>query len=218
VAWYADRYRLVDRLLGAKAFQVNGQWRTIHVRDVLPVPQPIGAFFCAILDKDGQLTNDELAKGRVAVIDVGMYTSDYALSDGLSFIEKGSGSITDAMSTVYTLVGREIKQEFGLDLTLHGIDEACRTGQVRVYGKSINVARLLNRSLVQVWESVKAKAGELWGDARDIDAVIGAGGGMVYFGDWLGAMYPHVIRANGTDVAMTNADGFYKYAVRKFAA
>jgi len=216
VSWYADRHVLIDRLQGYKAFQANGEWRTIHVRDVLAVPQPIGSFFCAILDKDGVLVNEQLADGRVAVVDVGMYTSDFALSESLSFVEKGSGSITEAMSTVIDLVGREIHTELGLDLTLHQLDQVCRTGQVRVYGKMVKVERMIDNAVNQVWESIKAKATSLWGDARDIDAIVGVGGGMMIFGDRLDKMYPHVQDTNGVACSIANAVGFERYARRKF--
>jgi len=219
VSWYTDRPRLAKRLLGHKLFQVDGEWRHFHVHDVAVVPQPFGAFFRSILGPAGHIVNSLLARGRVAVVDVGMYTTDYALSDGLTYVEKGSGSIPLAMSSVYDLMAREIKQQWGLEMSPHQVDRACRSGEIRIRGQSHAVQQLLESALDQVWDSLQGKAFELWGDGLDLDAVVVAGGGAAYFGSRLEAMYPQVTRANGNgDPGLANCEGFYRYAVRKFGS
>jgi hypothetical protein len=71
---------------------------------VLVVPQPFGSLFRALLSPTGVLADpDGLAGGRVAVLDIGMHTTDYALADALRYVERRSGSIPVAMARVYEL-------------------------------------------------------------------------------------------------------------------
>ena len=64
----------------------------------------------------GRRFYQDLAQGRVGVIDVGTYTTDYVLVDRLRYVEHGSGTISGAMSRAYQLIGRSLLDTFGLEL------------------------------------------------------------------------------------------------------
>lgn len=134
VEWYSDREQLIGQLTGKHiVLPVVGEPAEVYAGEVIVVPQPFGSLFATILNEQGEITNNRVAQGRVAVIDIGMHTTDYVLADKLQYIEPGSGSITTAMARVYELVGRAIQDEFDLQLDLHHTDRAVQRGKVNVF-------------------------------------------------------------------------------------
>jgi len=132
VKWYADRDVVIQQLEGKHIVRrMNGHEavQRLSVRDVLVVPQPFGSLFDVILDAEGQIVDEELARGRLGVIDVGTYTTDYVLVDALRYVEQGSGSIATGMAKAYQLIGRSLLDTLGLDLRMHEVDQAVREPQ-----------------------------------------------------------------------------------------
>lgn len=84
VAWYQDREQLTRALVGHHTPVINGQRCDLEIVDALVIPQPFGSFFRLLLNPAGVLVDqDSLARERVAVLDIGTHTTDYALADGL---------------------------------------------------------------------------------------------------------------------------------------
>ena len=215
--WYADRDKVVEQLSGSHVLRrVNGHQivQRFSIDELLVVPQPFGSLFSTILDAEGRIIDQELARGRLGVIDVGTFTTDYVLVDALRYIEKGSGSISTAMSKSYQLIGRSILDAFGLDLGMHEVDDVVRRGYVTVFGEQRDIEWLANPVLDAVAEEVLARAGTLWGDGRDLDAVLVTGGGAIALGERISRRYPNArILA---DASMANVRGFERYGRRKW--
>jgi plasmid segregation protein ParM len=215
VEWYADRDKLIRSLTGFHAFATNGQRQTIHIAGVLVVPQPFGSLFRALLTPAGVLADpDGLAGGRVAVLDIGMHTTDYALADALRYVEPRSGSIPVAMARVYELVRRGVTERHSLTLSLHDAEDAARAGYVTIYGRREPVADLVAGALAGVAQEILGEAVTLWGDGRDLLAVLVTGGGGPALLERVRTIYPHARLVANPQTA--NAEGFYRYALRKF--
>jgi plasmid segregation protein ParM len=186
VNWYADREKVVEQLSGRHVVRrVNGRQVVYRfaVDEVLVVPQPFGSLFDAILDPQGQIVDEGLAQGRLAVIDVGTYTTDYVLVDRLRYVERGSGTLATAMSKAYQLVGRSILDTYGLELRMHQVDRAVREGRVTVFGEERTIDWLAGPVLDALAQEVLAEAGTLWGDGRDLKAILVTGGGAMALGE-----------------------------------
>ena len=196
--------------------RVNGRQIVQHfaVEELLVVPQPFGSLFATILDAEGRIVDEDLARGRLGIIDVGTFTTDYVLVDALRYIEKGSGSISTAMSRAYELIGRSILDSFGLDLRLHEVDSVVRDGHITVFGEQRDTEWLANPVLDAVAEEVLAQATTLWGDGRDLDAVLVTGGGALALGERICRRYPHARLLD--DAPMANVRGFERYGQRKW--
>jgi plasmid segregation protein ParM len=219
VKWYADRDKVVQQFQGRHFVRrVNG--RTIMHRftvpDVLVVPQPFGSLFSTILGPDGQIVDEELARGRLAVIDVGTYTTDYVLVDRLRYVERGSSTLASAMSKAYQLIGRSILDTFGLDLRMHEVDQSVREGQVTVFGERKAIDWLVAPVLDALSAEILAEAGSLWGDGRDLTAILVTGGGAMALGERIGRRYAHARVLE--DAALANVRGFRRYGLRKWGA
>ncbi len=147
VEYYQDRELLAGQLLGQHRVSRNGSEQAFSVQAVKVIPQPFGTLFWKILSDDGYIVEERLARARVGIVDVGVYTTDYVLVDWLTYIEKGSGSIPVAMSTAYGLLAREILDQYGLGLSLHNVDACVRTRSVRVYGARQDIGPLVDSVL-----------------------------------------------------------------------
>jgi plasmid segregation protein ParM len=217
VKWYGDRTKVVAQLQGKHIVQrVNGHKvvQRFSVADVLVVPQPFGSLFHAILGTDGQITDEALARDRLGVIDIGTFTTDYVLVDSLRYVERGSGSISTGMSKGYQLVGRSLLDTVGLDLGMHEVDKVVREGRVTIFGERRNIDWLVDPVFDALSEEIIAHAGTLWGDGRDLRAILVTGGGAIALGERICRRYPHA-QVLG-DAPMANVRGFRKYGLRKW--
>jgi plasmid segregation protein ParM len=216
VDWFGDRENLERALLGDHRFMADGEPWQVKVCQVVIVPQPFGSFFDQALDQSGDVINAGFVRGKVGILDVGTFTTDLALSDGLEYIAKGSGSRTVAMSTVWRQVRDGIKERFGIEYGLHYVDHIVRNGQaVTVQGRDHDVSDLVAGAVENLADQVIALARDRWGRALDFKRLIVTGGGAYYLADHVRAVYPHAITTHTPDQG--NLRGFYKYAVRKFA-
>ncbi len=215
VAWFEDKDDLRSSLTGFHQYAVNGERCAVEIAEVLVVPQPFGSYFRTLLSPNGALVGEQgLWQARVAVLDIGTYTSDYALADHLHYVESGSGSIPYAMSRVYELMQDHVAQRFGRELTFREAEEAAQTGYITDRGEDIYVGDLLNGVLDGVAERVIGEAQTLWGDGRDLAAVLVTGGGGPVLMDHIRAVYPHARLVPNPQVA--NCTGFYRYGLRQF--
>jgi len=217
VNWYTDRDKIAAQWAGRHVLRrVNGE-QIVHrlsIADILVVPQPFGSLFDLLLNDDGQIVDEDLARGRLGVIDVGTFTTDYVLVDGLRYIEKGSGTISTAMSRACALVARSLLDEFGLDLRMHEVDRAIRRGQVTIYGQDRDIEWLISPVLDAISAEILAYAATLWGDGRDLSAILVTGGGAMAIGERIQRRYRHARLLSAP--ALANVKGFLKYGCRKW--
>lgn len=217
VAWYADRDRLASRLVGKHAFSAQGRDYEIEIRDVLVVPQPIGTLFQVLLSPGGVMIDaEQLSDGRVGILDVGTHTTDYAIVDQLRYVEPLSGSISVAMARVYELLQSEIEARSKCQLSLPDVESAARRRSVTLYGKPIAIDRDVERALDAVSQQVLGHAATLWGDGFDLKTILLTGGGGEALHSRIQTRYPHAHLVSNAQAA--NAEGFYRYGLRKFAA
>jgi plasmid segregation protein ParM len=217
VKWYTDRAKIIEQWQGKHIAQrVNGQKlvQRFSVDDVLVVPQPFGSLFDTILGAEGQIVDEALARGRLGVIDVGTYTTDYVLVDGLRYVERGSGSISTGMSKGYQLLARSLLDTFGLDLRMHDVDKAVRESKVTIFGEDRRIDWLADPVFDALAQEILAHAATLWGDGRDLKAILVTGGGAIALGERICARYAHARVLD--DAPMANVRGFFKYALRKW--
>lgn len=217
VKWYADRNKVVEQLQGKHVVRrVNGSElvQRFSVAEVLVVPQPFGSLFDTILGSEGQIVDEDLARGRLGVIDIGTYTTDYVLVDGLRYIEHGSGSISTGLARGYQLLSRSFLDSFGLDMRLHEIDRAVRAGYVTLFGEQRSIDWLVGPVFDALAAEILAQAGTLWGDGRDLQAILVTGGGAMALGEHVRRRFAHARIL--PDAPLANVRGFQKYGRRKW--
>ncbi len=211
VGFFSDRSDVVISLEGEYRLQLD-ETVTFNVGQVFVVPQPFGSLFRELLDEDGVISNVDVEEGRVAVVDIGMYTTDFIVADALRYIQPFSSSIPIGWSEALSNLQQELSDRYRLDLTLHEVDRALRGGGVRVKGQPVNVQSLLAPAVRELEATVVAKARDLWGEGAALDTIFVVGGAAQHLAGALTAVYPQARLV--PDAFWANVEGFYRFGQR----
>jgi plasmid segregation protein ParM len=170
-AEYGKQPSLVDTTDGTR----------VAVQGVIVIPQPCGAAFnrhSQVLQSGQQVNND-----RTLVIDVGYYTTDWVVVQGLTQLEpRRVGGTPSGASTLYRAIAKEISKAQGESFDdLNRVDLALRSdGSMRFYKHTLNVhdhtqscAPLIERVMRQMETSI--------GLSSDIASILLVGGGARLF-------------------------------------
>lgn len=224
VADYDDRNKdmLRQMLIGEHTIEQDGKWeRHFQVSDIYALPQAMGTLYSLVLDRNGQArskSGGKIASGRVGVIDVGTYTTNFVLADHLRYVEVGSDSITTGTAEMFQRIAKVLKRKHGLDWTLHlgRVDQAVRDKAIEVYGEKISIADVVDEHLADLAATIVAKARSLkgWGSGQDLRAIVLTGGGSYGLAHYLHEVYPHVQVVD--DPQFANVTGYLRAGLRRF--
>ena len=217
VDYYPDADALATHLSGQHTVKVGEHRLIVDVVEVKVLPQPFGGLLAVLLDERGKLMADveHLATGRVGVADVGMFTSDFILVDGLEYIESGSGSLEVGVSTALEMLRKVlIDPPYRVSYETHQLEIALRRGWVVINGQNVNLNGLASDRLTSIAHSIEAHARTLW-NIGTLSAIVLAGGGSLALERWLKPSFAQAIYA--PDAAKANATGFLRYGLRKWA-
>jgi plasmid segregation protein ParM len=215
VDYYRDAEALATHLRGQHVIKVEGRRLMVDVDEVKVVPQPFGGLLSVLLDERGKLMADvaHLVQGRVGVLDVGMFTTDLILVDGLEYIEAGSGSLEVGVSTVLEMLRKVLLDDHRVSYEPHQLEVALRRGWVVINGQTVKLNGLASDRLSVIAQSIESRARTLW-NVSTLSAIVLAGGGSLALKRWLEPYFGQAIFA--PDAAMANANGFLRYGLRQW--
>jgi plasmid segregation protein ParM len=194
VADYDDRNkaRLKRALMGNHVADA-GTPRVFDVVQVVVVPQAVGCLYGLVLDRDGRVTqNKDLQRGKVAVIDVGQFTTNYVTTDKLEYIDRLSTSQEIGVSRLLLDLQRDLRDDYGLNLEkLSLVDKAVRAGYIEVRGKQVDISAEIEHRVAQLGDAVMAQATSLWANGADLTAVVLTGGGAHLLAERVKSAYSH---------------------------
>jgi plasmid segregation protein ParM len=211
VEFFGDRPEVVKSFEGVYRVTTE-QVLKFAVDSVVVAPQPFGSLFRELLNEQGKISNDEVERGRVGVIDVGTFTTDFVVSDDLRYVQRLSGSIRIGWNTVVRQVQQALADLHMLELELHEVDRAIQDGEVRVRGEPVSLDSLIDPAVTDIQTAIIARARDLWGEGANLDMILVSGGGGPYLYDTIKDTYPH---ARLLDKAFwANAEGLYRFGMR----
>jgi plasmid segregation protein ParM len=215
VDYYRDADALSTHLRGQHVVKVDGHRLIVDVEQVKVVPQPFGGLLATLLDERGKLMADvaHLVQGRVGVLDVGMFTTDLILVDGLEYIETGSGSLEVGVSTALEMLRTILNDDYRVSYETHQLEIALRRGWIVINGQSITLNGLASDRMRGIAQSIEARARTLW-NIGTLSAIVLVGGGSLALKSWLQPSFGQAIFAS--DAAMANANGFLRYGLRQW--
>lgn len=211
VEFFGDRAEVVESLEGSYHITA-GREIELTVTSVFVAPQPFGSLFRELLNEQGKIVNSDIEQGRVGVIDIGTYTTDFVVADELRYVQRLSGSIRIGWSKVLSQVQQALSDRYRLELLPHEVDKVVQAQAVRVRGKPVSVAEIIAPAVAEVQTAVIARARDLWGEAADLDLVLVSGGGGPHLFDAIHAVYPHARLLDNAFWA--NAEGLYRFGQR----
>jgi hypothetical protein len=195
---------------------------TIVGADIIPQPQGAITYTQFRFDKSSFLSVTERAREIVGVIDIGHFTTDYALFRRGSIIEDPSlAGSAGAIQKVYSLLKTKLTvyfNGFGFRVKVDDkmLDQAVRTGVVKgVAGKDYEVADLLEEAAREVSAEVAQEVLDAWGDhTNTLESIILTGGGAYVLAPYLKEEFDKRNTQGFTVVEnpeFSNVTGFYMY-------
>ncbi len=211
VEFFGDRPEVIKSFEGVYKITTDRAIK-FTVESVFVAPQPFGSLFRELLDEQGKIANDGIERGRVGIIDVGTYTTDFVVSHELRYVQRLSGSIRTGWNEVVSQVQQALGDLHRLELMPHEVDRALQAGEVRVRGEPVSLEELVKPAVADIQTAIIARARDLWGEGADLDMILVSGGGGPHLYDAVREVYPH---AHLLDNAFwANAEGLYHFAQR----
>ncbi|MEI2419305.1 ParM/StbA family protein, partial [Arthrospira platensis SPKY2] len=167
---------LAKRLARKHKFEVNGEKYCIYLRldDVRVLPQVMGLFISRLeLDRG-------LQHQKVAVIDVGTYTSDWTIVEACKTLHWASGGAAIGLGNVIEGVRAYLREEHRNHCSYAVASEAVRQRRIRSGGRIIDLSDHIDQIVFKESETLLAALAKSWGDAKDSQIIIGGGGCRVY--------------------------------------
>jgi plasmid segregation protein ParM len=175
--------------------------------EIIVRPQPMGPYCCIQFNADGTENRDHnMGDESWGVVEVGHFTSDFALFKGGVWTEHGSGSCKGGYVAAGEL-SRLLQERDNISVSPLEATAAIESGSIRIYGKKVNIKPYLQAAGMPIAAEILEHATRLMErDARALDGIIIAGGGAPLVYHQLQAKWPHTVLADNS--RMTVAEGF----------
>jgi len=209
-----DRHELLQRLVVGKheltisLADRTGVKKEIQVKELVTKKQPFLSFCDVILDKRGQIKEDEIAGQFIVIVDIGSRTLNIYTLDALDPITDLSDTTSQGIYTAYDMVSDFIEEQFGFRVPTGKITSIIRKRTIkgmdlspvidRAYSVLANeIARVIHTMFVDSWAYV--------------DKIYITGGGSELLRKYLESAFP--VTPEFLDRFAT-ARGGWKYGVR----
>jgi len=179
--------------------------------EIRVMPQPMGPYQELVFTADGQESQGVNADDdSYAVIEVGQYTTDFALLLHGHTIENAFGSC-DGMRIAAEHLQRSLRQaQFAVSMA--EATNLLQTKTLKNFGERIDVSDHVNRAVEPLAAQIVDKANQLIGkSARSLDGVIVAGGGAPLVLGTLQKAWPHARLSDNSRFSV--AEGFCRYSL-----
>lgn len=196
-------------------FSAGGETKDkrIHIEKLRVVPQPFGTLYDRTLNQVGQVTDMDLSRQTVGVVDIGFKTTDFAVSRGMEYIERLSGSITTGLSSAYSAIAARLRTDYQIHRENHEMDSIVQRGEVRIAGKPQDIGHIKREAFERVASRVLTELESLW-NYRDLDTILITGGGGTALADHFVSRFDNAYLVDGAQ--MSNVRGYMKLAANIF--
>jgi plasmid segregation protein ParM len=162
--------------------------------EVIVLPQPMGPYFALEFDEEGRENKrHDLSKQSWGIIEVGHFTTDFALLKRGEWIQRGSDSSDGAFRAVETLAAK-LSERIGQSVTLLEAGQALVDSTFQVFREIIDISaeiELVKQSFSD--DVISAAERILDKQARSLDGIIVAGGGASLVRERLRAKYRNTV-------------------------
>lgn len=168
----------------------------------------VAAWIDHAIDDEGKVVVDMGAPA--AVVDIGGRTTDCVLVlPGLKVDHARSGTGEIGVLRLYDIVSSRIQQAHSLsDVPGYAIEQAVRTGSIRLWGKDQDISKIVEDAKREVGEQILREVQRRIGYGADLEKVVFVGGGAVVF-DSIRQAYRNAVVPKDPEFA--NARGLLKF-------
>lgn len=174
-------------------------------------PQPMGPYYQMMFDTAGrEVPNFNADSAKWAVVEIGQYTTDYALVLDGRTIENAFGSCDGMRIAAEHLQRTLAARNFAVPLV--EATSLLETKSLRNFGSQHDISKDVDQAVAPLAAMILDKANQLIGrSARTLDGVLIAGGGASLVMPALQKIWPHAVLADKPRFAV--AEGFCRFAV-----
>ena len=176
------------------------------------IPEALAAWYDHIIAETngGVQLETERVSVPVAVIDIGGRTTDFVVVADQAVRHDRSGSLRCGLLDLKRQVAAAIRAQFDLEeLSERATDDAVRTGSVRLFGKTHDVASHVRDARREIVERLHAETQRQLGRGAELEQILFVGGGAVALADDIRDWFPN--QAIAPHPAFANARGMLKY-------
>ncbi len=186
----------------------------LSVEAVRVIPQPMGTYFDAILDDDGQLIENRMAAGKVGIIDIGYNTLDLARVDGLEFVNTRSASFSRlGIFNSFQNLSTELYRNLSLEVPPERMEPLVRANEVMIAGKAVSIDLMRQAAFQNAAEQIVSRVKSTWPDRWELDRILLTGGGALLLSDYLLPVFEgQAVLASSP--AYANVSGYLKFGKR----
>jgi len=220
VGFYREYHQRLAKMLKGQheiSFQKGegaSEARRLNINNLRIIPQPLGSIFNVLMNEGGKITNRELAKQKIGVIDIGFRTTDFCIFHGLQYVERGSSTSDSGIAKSFGVITKKLREESKVNIELYRLYDAIETGFIKIRGKEYNISKLRDAVFAHSAGIIASDVTRLWTDDWDIDLIIISGGGATELARFLQPLIPGNIMPVETniDARLNNVQGYLKYA------
>ena len=211
--YMSDKYskELESILVGHHEISAN---TSVWVEKVLVLPQPIGGLLNYALSQEsyGLIKNS-----KTLIVDPGYHTFDWVVAKGIKIFPNLSGSHSTGMHSVLTALARSLsKTTRSNNMSLTDIDEGIRMGDVKIFGKSVDMTEHWKAAKTQLNEPITALKNSV-GEAAGVHNIILVGGAAPYFKPSISEAFPDHDIVICDKPMLSNVMGFFRAGERFMA-
>jgi plasmid segregation protein ParM len=214
VAFYSDRDKLRDRLMGEHKAQRKGKpAQTFVVSECRVIPQPFGTLLAAALDDFAIVGGTDFAKSMVGIIDIGGKSTNIFTVDRLAEVSRKTASVNLGGWDIIRVIKTQILERFPeLDLRDHQVVDAVTHRKLKYFGETISLGTAIDEVVAPMADQVIAQVTQLWDRGAHLDAILMTGGGALLLGDRLKQVFRNAKVV--PDPVFANSLGFWKLSQR----
>jgi plasmid segregation protein ParM len=187
--------------------------KKLNIDKVRMLPQPLGSALNLLMDDNGKITNKDLAKQKVGVVDIGFRTTDFTILDHLRYIDRGSRTMETGISKGFSVIANKLREKCGANVELYRLYNPAEEGSIKMRGQGINLAKIRDQVYSHLASSIANDIDRLWADDWDIDAIMLTGGGCRELAPYLQPQITGNILPldSSPDPRLNNVLGYLKY-------
>ncbi len=205
--------KLAQRVLGkhtipARAKDGATEYTEVEIVNCRVIPQPIGSFF-DYATRAG--TYERMRSQMNLLIDIGFYTLDWLVADGVKINNARSDALPGGMSAILRTMADAIGSQLGEQISdLSMLEDSIRTGiNPMFYGKPFDITDHKKLAKAKAEQFVAVLVNKV-GSSMDISNIILAGGGAEFFKDVLTDKFPKHEIITTRDPVFANVRGFQR--------
>lgn len=177
------------------------------------VSEGIAAWMDVVMQRNesGKLVIDkEIAKLRIAIIDIGGRTTDIAVIENGNLDISRSSTIDVGMLAVKDAVIDAIVNRYEISPSVDQMNEVLTHKTIKLWGKTESVSDLVEIAQKSVLARIKSECKRCLGNAADLDKVVFVGGTVVEVEKYLDGWFKN--QSIGDNPGFANGRGMQKYS------